>query len=187
MADKQRIKLGKAECIADEICCLLSPFCERIAIAGSIRRKRPEVGDVEIVCAPKLQATGLFGDGLPVDLVSVCCDTYLESGRMAHRLDKNGRKSYGQKFKRLLFEGFPLDLFSVLDQAQFGVIFTIRTGPAEFSKRLVTQKAWGGLMPENFRVNDGYLWNGAESVSCPEEIDFFRAIGAGWILPEQRA
>lgn len=187
MAEKQRIKLQRAEVIADEICCDLSPACDRIKIAGSIRRKRSEVGDVEIVCIPRIEGGGLFGDGEPIDLVTKVCDAFLASGRMAHRLDKNGRRSYGGKFKRLLFEGFPLDLFSVHDANQWGVIFAIRTGPAEFSKRFVTQKAHGGHMPEGYCVRDGWLLAHGDQVSCPEESDFFRAIGMEFVAPEKRA
>jgi len=190
MADKQRIPLIGAYGIASEIRELLAPACERIEIAGSIRRKKETIGDVEIVCIPKFEHGGLFGDGERIDMLTRLCDANLVGGRMAHRLDKNGRKSYGAKFKRLLFEGFPLDLFSVLDPDQWGVIFAIRTGPAEFSKRLVTKQEHGGMMPEGMRVSDGYLWGGDATgpcVPCREESGFFRAIGADYIEPEKRA
>lgn len=35
----------------------LGPFAERIEVAGSIRRMRPEVGDVDLVAIPKLERT----------------------------------------------------------------------------------------------------------------------------------
>ena len=38
--------------IAQHIVDSLSPFCERIELAGSLRRKRPMVGDIEIVAIP---------------------------------------------------------------------------------------------------------------------------------------
>ena len=47
------MQLEKAEKIARKYVDLLAPFCERIEIAGSTRRKKPEVGDIEIVCIPK--------------------------------------------------------------------------------------------------------------------------------------
>jgi hypothetical protein len=37
---------------------------DRIAIAGSVRRRRPFVGDIELVCIPRLVPTGPFGDEL---------------------------------------------------------------------------------------------------------------------------
>ena len=186
---KQRIKLASAQAIANTIRDLLAPACERIEIAGSIRRKKQEVGDVEIVCIPKFERGGLFGDGEPIDLLTRLCDAHLIGGRIAHRLDKNCRKSYGAKFKRLLFEGFPLDLFSTTAD-QWGVIFAIRTGPAEFSHRLVTKNEHGGNMPDGMCVSDGWLrgllTEHGDKIPCREEADLFRAIGMEMIPPEKR-
>jgi DNA polymerase (family 10) len=42
--------LGRARVIADHIVTELQPFCTRLEIAGSIRRGRPHVGDIDIVC-----------------------------------------------------------------------------------------------------------------------------------------
>lgn len=38
---------------AAKILVWLTPFCDRIEIAGSIRRQRPQCADVDIVCIPK--------------------------------------------------------------------------------------------------------------------------------------
>ncbi len=40
---------------AEKICEWLGPDCERLEIAGSIRRGRPVVNDVDIVCVPKVR------------------------------------------------------------------------------------------------------------------------------------
>jgi len=37
---------------ADQVAEQLRPFCKRLEIAGSVRRKAPEVRDLEIVCIP---------------------------------------------------------------------------------------------------------------------------------------
>ena len=50
---KTRIPLNEAHAIAAEIITVLAPHCRRIEIAGSIRRQRPEVGDIEIVGIPE--------------------------------------------------------------------------------------------------------------------------------------
>lgn len=54
----------KAYEIAIRVKELLTPHCERIEIAGSIRRKKPEVKDIEIVAIPKPYDTGLFSSGI---------------------------------------------------------------------------------------------------------------------------
>jgi DNA polymerase (family 10) len=47
------MNLATGQGYARQIAKWLSPFCERLEVAGSIRRERPEVGDVDIVCIPK--------------------------------------------------------------------------------------------------------------------------------------
>ena len=43
------MEYNKALEIAEKTKAQLAPYCERIEIAGSIRRKKPDVGDIEIV------------------------------------------------------------------------------------------------------------------------------------------
>ncbi len=50
--------------IAERTKALLAPHCERIEIAGSIRRKKPHVKDIEIVAIPKSYNIGLFESGI---------------------------------------------------------------------------------------------------------------------------
>jgi DNA polymerase/3'-5' exonuclease PolX len=38
-----------------EVVDLLSPVCERIEVAGSVRREKAFVGDIEILCAPRVR------------------------------------------------------------------------------------------------------------------------------------
>src|SRR5438876_12139133 len=46
------IPLAQAERLAAKIVTELNTFCERIEIAGSIRRRRPVVNDIDIVALP---------------------------------------------------------------------------------------------------------------------------------------
>ena len=55
---------AEAQAIAQEVVEQLRPHCERIVVAGSIRRKKSEVGDIEIVAIPKPYSSGLFENGL---------------------------------------------------------------------------------------------------------------------------
>jgi DNA polymerase/3'-5' exonuclease PolX len=60
------MKYQEALKIAQETVELLRPHCERIEIAGSIRREKPEPNDIEIVAIPKPYEVGLFESGLAV-------------------------------------------------------------------------------------------------------------------------
>ena len=81
---------------------------------------------------------------------------------------------------------FQLDLFIVQPPAQWGVQFLIRTGPAMFSKWMVTQRRKGGALPSFAHVRGGAVWNGETLISMPEESDYFEFCELLWITPERR-
>lgn len=58
---EHKLPLQHAEQLAHRLVELLTPHCERIDVAGSIRRKKQEVGDIEIVCLPKKIEVGFLG------------------------------------------------------------------------------------------------------------------------------
>ena len=161
----------------------LQPYCSRIEIAGSIRRRKPVVTDIELVAVPKLsQERDLFGAiGATHNLLEMELCTLDETVHFAKA---------GPRYKQITFpdgdQVRKLDLFIVLLPAQWGVIFTIRTGPADFSRRLVTKKRHCGLLPSYMQVKDGALWAHGKVIETPEEKDFFRAIGLERIEPWER-
>ncbi len=186
---KQRIPLAQAEYLAAELVALLSPACVRIEVAGSIRRRKATVGDVELVMVPKLEAEmDMFGlkPGGSRNLLDELADALFVSGTLEARQDINGRPRWGSRYKAAMYRGFAVDLFSVLQPAQWGTIFLIRTGSAKFSHRLVTQRRQGGCMPAWMQERDGALWSHGEMVPTPEETDVFAALGLPFVPPEQR-
>ena len=180
-----KMEYQKAKAIADRLVFELAPYCERIEIAGSVRRGKPEVHDLEIVAIPKVTPQcDMFGN-------TVATTSAIEDP--LHRLTQAGAKLIkdGPRYKQIaLLEGINLDLFLVLPPAQWGVILTIRTGPAEFSHWIVTQRKTGGALPSNCRVKDGAVLEGltgeGKIIPMPEESDFFAFLGLGWIEPGQR-
>lgn len=204
MTDKSKIFLADARRAAERIVALLEPACERIEIAGSIRRQVAIVGDIEIVCQPKL------GDGSSPNVSAV--DDRVEqlvplSGNLFGGLS-GGDKSpdsglrfntenpaNGSRYKRLIWTGGPggvprmkVDLFCVLPPASWGSLLAIRTGPGDFSRGLVTKRRHGGAMPDGLRQGDGALWDHehCEKIETPEEADFFAALGLPCWPPEER-
>ena len=175
MADKQKIPYPVALEIAQTLTARLMPYCERIAIAGSVRREKPEIGDIEIVAIPR-KAYDFFGFETG--------DHALNSVEWSEfgKLIKNG-----SKYKQIeLHEGINLDLFIVTPPAQWGVQLMIRTGSADFSHRLVTSRQFGGLMPSNYKVKDGAIWSSNHVIETPEEEDVFNLIGVPFIEPALR-
>ena len=47
------MKLKDAEKLAEQIMEQIRPFCDRLVVAGSIRRKKSEVRDVDFVLIPQ--------------------------------------------------------------------------------------------------------------------------------------
>lgn len=193
---EQRLPLREAQALAERLVSELQDVCEKIEIAGSIRRQRPDVGDLEIVCLPKIETIygGLFGDVAEViDRLDDRIAAWLEAGLVRHRLDKNLRKAAGKRYRRLLYHDVPLDLFSPAPES-FGAILAIRTGPAAYSHALVTPKnqyttdGVRGLLPEFLQMKDGALrWReGGEVVDTPTEKLFFHTIGVPLVAPELR-
>jgi len=173
---KTKASYDAAKTEAEYIIKFLQPHCERIEIAGSIRRKKQEVGDIELVAIPKPKFD-MFGERIADDH-----DLNYFGWETIGRPVKNGNK-----FKQIaLYSGLSLDLFIVVAPAQWGVIFTIRTGSADFSHRLVTSKKFGGLMPSNLTVKDGAIWHNGHIIETPEEKDVFDLISVAYIEPELR-
>lgn len=160
---------------ADTVLRVLEPECERIAIAGSLRRKKKTIGDVEIVLIPK-PAHDLF-DG------EVFGSMRIEAAiiRQEVELIKNGQ--FLKTFE--LPDGLKFEIYLTTPE-KWGCIFTIRTGSADFSHKLVTKRRDGGFCPSNLHFKDGRIWNGDQVLDTPEEIDVFNALNMEWIEPELR-
>lgn len=191
MSEGTRIPLAEAHVLADELVALLSPYCERLEVVGSIRRQRPTIGDVELLAVPIAQVgLDLFGFQAtpPVYMLDEACQGMVhDDGVLGHRLDKNGRPAFGARYKRLSYKEVGLDLFSVLSPAQWGVLSVIRTGSADFSQRLVTPLEKGGWMPRNLLCRDGALWTtDGHKLVTPSEQDVFAFLGRPYVAPELR-
>jgi len=150
---------------------LSAPGGARVELAGSIRRRRPDPHDIELVAAP-------VGDEFDNRLLELQMLGILQ-------LDP-AHKASGPRYQRRLFRGAPVDIFMVRPPAQWGVIFAIRTGPAGFNTHTVTARSAGGLMPARMRCSGGQLWRDDMPLTTPEEADHFRELGIPFWSPEQR-
>ena len=148
------VPLAMAEQVAQAIVHELAYGCMRIEVAGSVRRRRPQVHDLELVAVPRItqEPSGdLFGTLREVDQLAVCLALLKSERRLVPHPE---RPADGPKYKRLWATkaGLQVDLFIVRPPAEFGPIFAIRTGPAEFSQDLVWALRRGGWRCEDGRV-----------------------------------
>lgn len=190
------MNLSQAQTLASQIIELLAPACEKIEVAGSVRRLKPEPGDIEIVALPIVaELPGFFGVTEPFSRLELRIRELLGSGTLV--LDQVVKRN-GAKAKRFVvmsdshwlkptepIERIAIDLF-IADRDNYGDTMAIRTGDSDFSHALVTERRYGGLMPSYLKHHDGYLWRGIEKLACPTEEDFFHALGLRWVEPQFR-
>ena len=191
MKAESHVRLDQARELAEQVKALLAPACERIQIAGSIRREKPLPADIELVYIPKFRprlSYTLFGDEErePINRFDELIDRLLMERVLQHRLDVNGRASCGPWAKRLIFDGFPLDVFRATPET-WGVTLAIRTGPATFSQQLASGKEIGGVLPTGWKLRGWRFWDAfGEPLDTPEEEDVFRVLGLPNWHPSKR-
>lgn len=179
---KTELKLAQALPLAEKIKDALSPACERIEIAGSIRRRQATVGDIELVAIPKLcpaleAQLSLFDE--PPKLVSAL-DMLLE--KLLIEKWRFTRTKNGPAAKTFLFERdneeHPIQIELYLCRPEnWGYIFALRTGPGDFNRAWVTQQCKDGLLPNRYSFSGGMLHKDGQAIPTPEEGDVFSLIG----------
>jgi len=154
------MKLQEAQEIAEKYLNIFKPYCQKIRIAGSIRREKPEVKDIEIVCIPQ----DLTGFSVEVN-----------------KLQKVKGEPTGKYTQRILPEGIKLDLF-MAKKENWGLIFAIRTGSADFSHKILAC----GWVKTGFKSKNGILTKNGQEIECREEEGLFKLIGVQFVEPKLR-
>lgn len=188
MSDKPRFPYAAAYAVAAELCRALEPLTARLIVAGSLRRKKTLVGDVELLFVPLFQEVpfDLFGSVVQMSLADDALATLLENGTLAKRKNVNGSEMWGDKNKLAVHvaSGIPVDLFATTEASWFNYL-VCRTGPGE-SNIAIAQAA----------KRKGWRWNpygdgftredGRESFRVDSEHAVFEFVGLPYRNPWQR-
>lgn len=173
---KQSVPYATALAKAHELERLIAPACERLLIAGSLRRRKAFIGDLEFVVIPRTTPeVDMFGQ--EVGHHSLLDDRLSE---LAVVYSKNG-----PKYRQFAWAGMTCDLF-ICSPATWAVNATLRTGCAEFSHWLVTEKRQGGARPAHLTLKDAVLHEVGRPLDLREERDLFAALEIDWVEPEER-
>lgn len=153
----------------------LSPTCNRLVVAGSVRREKAECGDLEIVCIP---------DGMRLDHL---LGQWLSEHKITH---VQPRQRWGPKLKSFTFvtsmgQPVQVDVF-IQTPDTWGINLMIRTGSAVFSQRMVTARSRGGFMPDGYQVEDARAKAVDTLLDTSEEEHVFRLWGIDFPPPTQR-
>lgn len=165
------LSLDKARAIAEHICKELAPMCERIDIAGSIRRSRPVCGDIDIVCLPYANQR---------DAIITRCTrqgALVKQGQQYVMIELRGGVQLDLWFAHR--EGG--DMFDP-EPCNYGVLLLARTGSAAHNVYLASRAKSLGL---HFHPHKGVTSRG-RIVASVEEADIFRALNLPFIEPEKR-
>jgi DNA polymerase/3'-5' exonuclease PolX len=188
MTEKTRYPLSAALAVAAEIVRALEPACSRIVIAGSIRRQKPTVGDIEIVYVSKTCrfATGLFGEYEIIQQVDPVINGMLRTGEIQKRKNVRGSEMWGEKNKlaRHTASGIAVDLFATSEECWANYL-VCRTGGAETNTRIATEAQRRGLKWNPYGPGFTHLATG-RTIQITTEADVFKTVGLNPISPEKR-
>ena len=190
--------LTVAQKIAVDICYRLQPYCDKINIAGSVRRKKSEVKDIEIICVPKKEILkDMFG-------WDECVIVNLQFQKEAEQLGEVVKgKSDGKYMQIKLPQGINLDLF-MPDDFDYYRQYAIRTGSADYAAKIIAggwrKIGWCGSDKGLRKMSDCIetkMPDGKSKWKCVKsnaelppfwksEEEFFNWINVKMLPPEQR-
>lgn len=153
------MKLVEAQKLSEEVKKILSPFCSKIEVAGSIRRKKAECRDVDIVLTPNPL----------VDIVGIL------QRSMNAQVVKHGKQIFSLKINDI---GVDLNLAT---KENFAPLLLFRTGSWQHNMKLATKAKRMGLKFSPY----GVFKNGKRIDDNTEE-GIFSALGEKYLKPEER-
>lgn len=187
MSDKIKYPAAQAREVANEIITAMAPFCWATVAAGSLRREKETVGDVEILYIPKISTiNGLLG--VPEDWNNRADERIqllLDAGILCGRLNKRGHAMWGARNKLALHvgSGIPVDLFSTTEPCWFNYL-VCRTGGKQNNIDIANGARGRGLKwnpyGEGFRREDGTV------IPMRSEQEVYTTAGLEYREPKDR-
>lgn len=176
MEPSKRFSLAFARKCCDKLVPWLEPFCLRLQVAGSVRRKCPTIGDIDLVCIPKTRdVMDIFGEptGETENLLGKeIHETCKEKGWV---ISKDGPQC-------IIFEsaGVQVDIW-MGKPTNWGTLLMCRTGSKEHNIWLAmgAEKRGGRWNPHDGLRLGGYNHAGTEE-------DIYKALGVPFLPPEAR-
>lgn len=187
MSERQRYSAAEAWEIARPLAFALEQVCERVEIAGSLRRKKPQVGDIEILFIPRLadDKNDMFRPTF-VSLAEGLINGWLQDNLLAMRPSKTGVFTWGPKNKLGVHvaSGIPIDLFATTQENWFNSL-VCRTGGKENNLLLTKTALSKGFSFEAYGSGFSNLRGGPRHDSTSER-DVFDFIGLPYKEPQDR-
>jgi DNA polymerase (family 10) len=160
---KERVPLAAARRDADAVLAHMkrAPGIGEVTIAGSLRRARPTVGDIDLL------AVGTDGAGIARHFVGF--------PRFREVLAQGDTRC-----SAVLDSGLQVDL-RVVPPESFGAALLYFTGPKAFNIELRKR-----ALDQGMKLNEYGLYKGTRQVAGATEASVLDALGVAWIAPEAR-
>lgn len=184
--------LATARGIAEEIRDALLPFCKRLVIAGSIRREKSVVGDIELVGQEKEPYSLMY------QLDRLAHQNKIQKWDYSKKADRPMYR-WGKAYRGFAWGGFKTEIF-LTDDDGWGYQLWLRTGPGQANTWVMTQLK---QMRSMVRTRDGHVWEVAyptgwtpendkrtlrkvHKLCIPKEETMFGLLGMPMLLPADR-
>lgn len=154
------MELERAKKIAEKVLERVSPYCSKIEVAGSVRRGKPQVNDIDFVLIPS------------------------DPWNLTHEIMGLGPSTAaGDKLKRVKFDDVQVDFYYATPET-WATLLLIRTGSKESNIRLASlakKKGW-----RLAASGDGLFNEKGQRIAGDSEESIFEALGLLYLEPWQR-
>lgn len=183
MSSFKRIRREVAQRMIQSFIQLFEDFADEVHAAGSFRRGKDTIGDVEVVIrAESAEPVLIRAD----DLINQRVITKATYGTTAsHR--------WGDTYRGCLYQGVVFEIF-LATKHNWGNTLWLRTGPGD-GNQYVMQQLIKHRWPVRFKDGqlhhvqyhgDGDNYETVAALNVPDEFTFFTLIGMPYIVPSER-
>lgn len=185
---KDRFKIEQAYQVATDLCASLNPYCTKVKIVGSIRRKKKWVGDIELLIIPSFDIIPNSLELFPtkVNITEQTVQKLRLNGTLELRKKKNGTTADGSWVKLLkhVETSIPVDLFFATQQTWISAL-VCRTGGKDNNEELASRAKslgyrWEMNGPGFKELNTGKI------IQVKQEQDIYQFLGLPYLRPELR-
>lgn len=165
---KKTFPLEVGDEIAELVAAPLRPISDAVVVAGSVRRRRPEIGDVELVVLPKdldelLKRLASFG--------------FTGGDRIQKGTAYTGQGKHAKPV--------PVEIYIAHKPEEMGAMVLMYTGDyvSNISLRSIAKRA-------GWKLDQYAIWDaktGKKLLQSPDERDFYDFLGVDWHDPEDRS
>lgn len=165
------LERSEVEPLAFKILTEIEPFCEKVQIAGSIRRRKPTINDIDIVVQPNSDSWLKIIKTIRYDYDAI---TEKQGDKLAtFYVPFASKQGLGH---------IQVDLYRAT-RSTWGILLLVRTGSAEHNVHLCNLALTKGL---RLKYSQGLVDSKGNVIAGKTEEEIFAALGLGYVEPKDR-